>query len=294
MSAVADAADQILSIDKTIQHWLLHHELIRALLQMDSELVGLPSSEFYLFVTKCVELLGPAEGVALLQLIDQGSYFRLLSGPAFIVYPCLKMVGLFILWDRAAAELFSDNAFFMRLSCSFDHERGAWAMELAWMTFCHALIYQGRQHVVHLLLDDGTIWKSAFFMDLGLELDQPYLYLHLIYLMIESSETVDIKKEVRESLSQVSEIWAVIDELISEDITASLPGPIGEISISAICAEIRDFVVQWQEPAAVSESGGQQLVNSLVIYSFRVDMSHNRRLDGVDLLTNKFAEEVPR
>jgi hypothetical protein len=48
-----------------------------------------------------------------------------------------------------------------------------------------------------------------------------------------------------ESLVKVSEIWPVIDELISEEITASLPEPIGDISISTICAEIRDFVVQW-------------------------------------------------
>jgi hypothetical protein len=128
---------------------------------MVNELVGFPPSEFYLFVTKCVELLGPAEGVPLLQLIDQSSYIRLLSGPAFIVYPCLKMVGLFILYDIAAVELFSDGDFFMRLSCSFDLERGVWALEIAWLTFCHALIYQGRQYVVHLLLDDGTVWKSA-------------------------------------------------------------------------------------------------------------------------------------
>jgi hypothetical protein len=51
----------------------------------------------------------------------------------------------------------------------------------------------------------------------------------------------------------MSEIWAVIDDLISDDITASLPEPIGEISLSVICAEIRDFVRLWEEPTAVSD-----------------------------------------
>lgn len=212
-----------------------------------------PPSEFYLFVTKCVELLGPAEGVQLLQLIGQDSYVRLLTGsPASIAYPCLKMVGLFILWDGAAAEFFSEGDFFMRLSGNFDHERGRWDPEIAWLEFCHALIWQRRGSVVHLLLDDGTIWKSAFFLDLDFELDPAYRYIHLIYLLIESSPTVDLEKEVRESFLKVDEIWGVIDQLISDEITASLPVPIGEISICAICAEIRDFVAQRQESTAGS------------------------------------------
>jgi hypothetical protein len=132
----------------------------------------------------------------------------------------------------------------MRISCNLDHKRGAWRAEISWRTFCRALMYQGRKSVVHPLLDDGNGWKSAFFTDLDLGPDLACVYLHLIYLMIESSQTVDLEKEVIESLLKVSEIWAVIDDLISEEITASPPVPMGEISICAICAEIRNFVQQ--------------------------------------------------
>jgi hypothetical protein len=117
MSEVIEATDEIRSLNKTTQHWILHHELIRTVIQMVNELIGFPDvappRAFYLFVTKCLELLGPAEGVLLLQLIDQGSYLRLLTrSPAGIAYPCLKMVALFILWDRPGAELFSDGFFY--------------------------------------------------------------------------------------------------------------------------------------------------------------------------------------
>jgi hypothetical protein len=59
-------------------------------------------------------------------------------------------------------------------------------------------------------------------------------------MMIQSSQTVDLEKEVIEAIWKVSEISAVIDDLISEEIAASFPVPMGEISI---CAENRNCVV---------------------------------------------------
>lgn len=259
MLKVIQSVELILARDQTTQHWILAHDVVRAPLHMVNDLVGFPDvtppKEFYLFVTKCVELVGPDEGIPLLQQIRHESYFLLLTGsPASIAHSCLKMVGLFILWDQEAAHIFSDEQLFMRLSYNFDHERRQREPEIAWMSFCHALICQGRDSVVHLLLDDGTIRKSAIFMDADLERpDLTYVYIHLIFLMIESSEAAHLEEEVAVSLIRVSNIFPAIDALISEEIVATLPVPIGEIHISGLSQRIWEFVESWQSTIARRE-----------------------------------------
>jgi pyruvoyl-dependent arginine decarboxylase (PvlArgDC) len=69
-----------------------------------------------------------------------------------------------------------------------------------------------------------------------------WIYIHVIFLMIEASQAAGIEEEVAVPLMTVSAIFPAMNDLISEETTATLPVPIGQIPSSVVSEGIREFV----------------------------------------------------